>query len=338
MGWSLIALRPGPARQLWLLLPSLAPDDDPGPSDPRPGASVNGRVASRDGPVAVGSGTLPASALHLALGTEKRCLRPPGHILGTPCVHKSTWAPTAQLREWLPVPTSPEAGGAARVQRLTEQRGRGCALKQASISGRGDLEEEPEGSSSGAGSQEKGICPSVRRPLRPAQAPPLRRPPGGSAAPGAEDAGFQNRSRRGLTVLSDDEVKLKPRLGGRGACRQGQKEASPGREKSGPDNLPRLLKPAARGPARQQEKRQEETPALRSEGRPPLAAAREKRAGAGQRGRSRTGRGSHGGEGQAAMHGALLPAEKVHPCFLDTESDWLRSAGFILILASSGHA
>ena len=58
---------------------------------------------SQDRPVAVGSDTLPTSALHPALSTEMRCLRPPGHILGTPCVHKSTWAPTAQPREWLPV-------------------------------------------------------------------------------------------------------------------------------------------------------------------------------------------------------------------------------------------
>ena len=50
---------------------------------------------------------------------------------------------------------------------------------------------------------------------------------------GAGDAGFQNRSRRGLTVLSDEEVELKTTPGERGACQRGQKEASPGREKSG---------------------------------------------------------------------------------------------------------
>lgn len=49
MGWSLIALHPGPARQLWLLLPSLVPDNDPGPSDSHLGASVNGRVARLEG-------------------------------------------------------------------------------------------------------------------------------------------------------------------------------------------------------------------------------------------------------------------------------------------------
>lgn len=49
MGWSLITLHPGPTGRLWLLLPSLAPDSDPGPSSPRPGASVKGRAAGLEG-------------------------------------------------------------------------------------------------------------------------------------------------------------------------------------------------------------------------------------------------------------------------------------------------
>lgn len=49
MGGPLIALRPGPARRLCLLLPSLAPNSDPGPSGPRSGASVKGRVAGLAG-------------------------------------------------------------------------------------------------------------------------------------------------------------------------------------------------------------------------------------------------------------------------------------------------
>ena len=47
MGWSLITLRP--AGQLWPLLPSLAPDSDPGPSGPLPGTSVKGRAAGLEG-------------------------------------------------------------------------------------------------------------------------------------------------------------------------------------------------------------------------------------------------------------------------------------------------